>query len=460
MIAMFYLPYKYMIQEGSIDDKIIKNKQHMPIVQPMITEHQTPPKLNNNDEKPTSTPNYHTVFSTDCSGYQHWQSYLLFYSAYKVKQPGTVTRIASGCTKEEQEAERAFQSQISDQMSSNFKVHFTPQFSKVKGEGEEGDGETYKFFNKPFGLLHWIEHAEVKIKDDDIVILLDPDQVLTRPITNDFSNQSENTLVGQNPKTIVTHGSPFAQEFGFGASWRNLDIDAVTGTNDSPAKSVTEQDAIDHYPAGPPYLATTKDMHAIARTWSDFVPRSYKIFPELMAEMYAFCIAVAHLKMPHQIVKSLMVSDVDVEDGEGWNFVEAIEDEKICSPAAMGYSTLPSVLHYCQRYVLGKHIFGKHKMPLDTFSCDAPLLAIPPEDIAERYDYWIDPNLVDGKREYLTKIEVKKTAFMICFLTHHANEASKFYKSRNCKSSEVSAAPLKIIDLWSGKTSTSSTKKE
>lgn len=35
-------------------------------------------------------PNYHVVFSTSCVPLQHWQSYLFFYSAMKVGQPGNV----------------------------------------------------------------------------------------------------------------------------------------------------------------------------------------------------------------------------------------------------------------------------------------------------------------------------------------------------------------------------------
>jgi hypothetical protein len=41
---------------------------------------------------------YHVIFSTDCGDYQAWQSYMAFFRAMKVRQPGHVTRIASGCT--------------------------------------------------------------------------------------------------------------------------------------------------------------------------------------------------------------------------------------------------------------------------------------------------------------------------------------------------------------------------
>lgn len=36
----------------------------------------------------------HTIFSTDCSSYQDWQTIIVFHSASVVKQPGPLTRIA------------------------------------------------------------------------------------------------------------------------------------------------------------------------------------------------------------------------------------------------------------------------------------------------------------------------------------------------------------------------------
>lgn len=43
---------------------------------------------------------FHIVFSTDCSFFQDWQTLLVFHSATVVKQQGTITRIASGCSVE------------------------------------------------------------------------------------------------------------------------------------------------------------------------------------------------------------------------------------------------------------------------------------------------------------------------------------------------------------------------
>lgn len=78
------------------------------------------------DEDASNEPNYHLIFSTDCSRYQHWQAYLLFHSAFKVKQPGTVTRIVSGCSEEEGKAEKSWHNDnISDVMGDHFKIQLS-----------------------------------------------------------------------------------------------------------------------------------------------------------------------------------------------------------------------------------------------------------------------------------------------------------------------------------------------
>ena len=67
------------------------------------------------------------VFSTDCSLYQQWQSLLLFHSAYLVKQPGWIVRIASGCTSAQQiELTQQLKKLYPDQ---NYYIHFTPDYT-------------------------------------------------------------------------------------------------------------------------------------------------------------------------------------------------------------------------------------------------------------------------------------------------------------------------------------------
>jgi hypothetical protein len=251
---------------------------------------------------PTTNKTLHVIFSTDCSSYQHWQSYLFFHSAWKVKQPGYVTRIASGCDEEQLTAEKEWhKTHIQNVMSDRFRIHFTPSYSGVKDEltGEErGD---YSFFNKPFGLKHFLEHSEFmglsdsgEMKNPDVIVILcDPDFLLLRPITDDFSNERETLISPQrkmildkrSPQGVVAHGNPFAQTWmGLGTKWTTFNIDEIAG-KDSPAKSVDQSNALLFYQVGPPYIGTAADMHKIAQKWSEYAPRVHKEYPQIHAEM-------------------------------------------------------------------------------------------------------------------------------------------------------------------------------
>uniref|UniRef100_A0A7S4ITT2 Uncharacterized protein n=1 Tax=Odontella aurita TaxID=265563 RepID=A0A7S4ITT2_9STRA len=404
---------------------------------------------------------YHIVFSTDCSAYQHWQSYVLFYSALKVGQEGFVTRIASGCSDKDGKAELEWHNKhIRGPMSDKFGLHLTPHFSSVKKDGEVvGD---YEFFNKPFGLRHWMEHGEgmgintntgAMKNEDMIIVLLDPDQILLRPFTDDFSNDDEVLIHNsrkENRKFKVEHGAPFAQLYGLGARWQKFNLDVIAG-KDSPAKEVSSQYANRHYPAGPPYLATARDMYQIAMKWTETVPKVHAEYPHLLAEMYAYCIAAADKKLPHQIVDSLMVSATGM-NGEGWSLVDRVPAEEVCEYASNldhKVHALPNVMHLCQRYMLGKHFFGKRRLPKDFFTCESPMLIEVPGDIALKYDYRIPPppHKPPGEKKPVSKKIVKRETFMLCAVTTALNEASEFFKRHACegvKGTDYS----KSMDLW------------
>ena len=82
--------------------------------------------------------------------------------------------------------------------------------------------------------------------------------------------------------------------------------------------------------AGPPYVVAAGDMHDIAVAWSEFAPRVYAQYPHLLAEMYAYCIAAAHLRLPHMLIDSMMVSQSG-NGGEGWKLVKRLPADEVCA---------------------------------------------------------------------------------------------------------------------------------
>lgn len=120
--------------------------------------------------------------------------------------------------------------------------------------------------------------------DDTIFILLDPDQILVRPFTNDFTHSSEKWRLDKGYKLKVTNGSPFSQQYGYGIQWKRKVNPQQVFQGPTPVANMTDQEAMDYYAGmGPPYVATGKDMYAIVKTWAEIVPRVHNDYPHLLA---------------------------------------------------------------------------------------------------------------------------------------------------------------------------------
>lgn len=373
-------------------------------------------------------PEYHMVFSTSCSPFQDWQSYLFFYFAKKVNQPGTVTRIASDCKDADRKLLQDFHDGRIAVMSDSFKLHFAPPCPDSRS----------KYFNKPYGLRDFMEkvlgYPDNK-HDDDIIMIVDPDMMLLRPLTHKF-NAHRTTWVINNEShyDTVTHGHPIAQTYGYGSSWLTSlgkNASAVAG-EDSPALQLTSFDANKRYPAGPPYLLTARDAYNIAVHWTKFVLKVHDFFPKMMSEMHAYSFAAAHLKLPHQLATSFMVSDVSCQDIEGWEFLIGVKKEEACVPDAIPSDRLPYVFHYCQRYALGRWFIGKYKIPKNLFACDAPLLREPPDDTPVKYDWFIYPNNKDVANYTSKPFRVLQNGWAVCRMIRSLNEAATDFKTRYC----------------------------
>jgi hypothetical protein len=102
--------------------------------------------LSLSDELHPPRPSYHVIFSTGCSSAQNWQSFFFFYHALAVQQPGNVTRIASGCTTQQQIELMHFHERYIHSMSHNFLLHFTPDYSTLRLDERWGSSSdhTYK----------------------------------------------------------------------------------------------------------------------------------------------------------------------------------------------------------------------------------------------------------------------------------------------------------------------------
>ena len=116
----------------------IKVKQDVPPTEPK--ESVRNPGVEISDKRRTGRDTYHTVISTGCSTFQDWQSYVFFFHLLHSGQEGPVTRIASGCSEEDaQTLTEIFEKEIATMAPGRFRLHLTPDFSRIKR------GTTFKY---------------------------------------------------------------------------------------------------------------------------------------------------------------------------------------------------------------------------------------------------------------------------------------------------------------------------
>lgn len=429
-----------------------------------------------------TSKNVHIVFSTDCSGYQHWQSIAAYYTIKRFGHLGRVTRIASGCQPIEQEKIR---DEISKIDPSRYLVHFTPSFAISGG---------YKYSNKPGGLNHWIMNTNI---DEEVIALIDPDMMLMRPITPELGAGLTAVPVSKDKTSAdmleyidahgtvqilrkrnlpelplrVEKGTAAGQNFGIGTVWvssgtkdakkdfKNFNLTAVCG-EDSPCLNTprngpytTREFAEGYYSVGPVYICSTSDWKALLPRWHQFTPLVHDQYPKLLAEMYGFTMAAADRQLKFALSSSYMVSDPKtMSPTESWLWIDEYGSQSttnsarsVCKGATFnslptetldrlrsygsGHDTendvaalngpLPVTLHYCQRYLFANHTFAKRKMNQDFFRCDGSPLDFDIETILKALDSSVN------------KVQ-KRMAFMICHLIPLLNMALEDYKTDVC----------------------------
>ena len=176
-------------------------------------------------------------------------------------------------------------------------------------------------------------------------------------------------------------------------------------------------------------------MFEIVNTWCDLVPRVHHVYEHLLGEMYGWSLAAAHLRLPHTLTESFMISATGIS-GEGWPLIDQLKDDEVCEFSTLREKgdKLPYVIHYCQSYWLGKWFIGKYRLDKEFLSCEKPLLLEPPKDIGLKYNFFIKP----GGKPYGEKINIgstvaKREQFMICQIIARMNDAAMWYKDQTCE---------------------------
>ena len=308
---------------------------------------------------------YYVVFSTGCSEFQDWQSIGVYSSAEAVGQRGVVTRIASGCTPEQEAAIRHSTSHLPKRC----RVHFAPN-TQVR----DHSGKVYKYANKPLGMMHWLMHADPPVPPASTIALIDPDFFFLRPLWHDSFDGPEHYILSGSATKVkvpprVVKGTMIAQQYGIGGApwtrkpanrpdkkaWALHEYFPANGRPNSPAvhPDITEGTAATWYSIGAPYIALASDWLPISTNWTALMPMAVERNFGNLAEMYAMVIATADLGIRPARIDNMMVSNVGA-GGEGWPWVDELPMDRACDPSILTEPSfrLPIFLHYCQTYVV------------------------------------------------------------------------------------------------------------
>jgi len=225
-------------------------------------------------------------------------------------------------------------------------------------------------------------------------------------------------------------------------AWSTFSKASVCGEG-APCTVTSVKDAEEKYAAGPVYLAHVADWRLVADQWWRAMPRVHSQYPQLLAEMYAFTMAVANSSLPFSLVSSFMVSDPKtMSPTEAWAWVDDIAaahgPAAVCAGAdpvtlpaatrARPLPALPTTLHYCQKYEAAGHLFAKRKVPHDFFKCGGGPMPFNPKQLTGNLTAAL---AAAGKNKLRAKV-VLRTAFMICHLVPIANAALASYQLSVC----------------------------
>eukprot|EP00037_Helgoeca_nana_P025172 m.271785 g.271785 ORF g.271785 m.271785 type:complete len:539 (-) comp26878_c2_seq3:2097-3713(-) len=417
--------------------------------------------------EPLSDDGIHIIFSTSCSMFQRWQAELLFYSHAKVKQRGSITRLVSGCKPPElAKGETTHRPDffVDNGRKANVEeMHRSSNpVAKVYEPGSFKTAASFKFANKPYSVKNWVE--KIMQATDQVVAILDPDQVLLKPITvENAMKASEMKVIGSAQRdgaNIPSLGHPVGQHYPIGAAWakdghfnekykdklakdyggKNF-AEAVCGVG-SPCTNYSDSLGQRVFALGPPYLLLHDDALKLGPAWQDFTPPVVDLTDrDLIADMWSYSMAAAHHNLPHTQIETFMVSNPWGSD-EGFPYVlDAIKKNPTMSchnPPVVTDAPSPTLLHFCQNIHMkdgrGRTwMYHKGHVPEHILECHVPLLKPPPDD-------FIATQTTDtGKR----------VAWNICQLYVHVNEMAMAYRAKYCVGQPINTSKVVFLHQYS-----------
>jgi len=356
---------------------------------------------------------FYTVFSTACIPFHDWQSEALVYSHFKYNVSGILVRIDS-CDKPNYTYPHIWHPR--------YQIFQTPSFHQ---QTNKLGLDTYSGYNRPGGLVYWLEHDHAA-KLAEYVVVLDPDMILR--------SQIDVTMMGQPTNwDFAGPGRVGGGVYEFGTGWyekakmefKELGCPGRTCT-------LTEQE-LQMFLIGPPLVFTYSDLLQLATPWMEFT-KAYRVYDNNQGwaqEMFGLTMALAfHGNKPN--VSSFLFVSASHCEMEGWDCYDLKSphgrNARFKFHPQKAHPNGP-VLHYCQEYKLSSSLtFYKYSWTDNSakrlMDCGKMVLPRPPAL----------KNIMDNTTAFTNEIaRNRREAFMIDAIAEDVNEAITHYRELYCK---------------------------
>lgn len=386
----------------------------------------------------------HIIFSSGCNYFQHWQSELLLATASYVGQRGRLTRIVSGCHDKGAEhishRHQTFPPGLNDvlvplvelnrSVNDAFGLFVTPTFEGAKD---------FPWINKPSSIAHFIKHArpELDRMGEQVIVILDPDFVFVEPITQ--MPLPESAIIvssasarGRVHPNVVLRGRPVAQHYGLGGQWvHKFDVKAIAG-EDSPALKYTDSTANDFFSVGPPLMLHVDDLADLGPIWAKNMRDVLKVETDILADMWAYCMAAAHLGLEHTILDQYMVSTWAEHPEQANRWIDDWPSMQCLDPQQPSGSHQPNFIHLASNFkapATKEWMFHKGHVPGMFLDCNTPLIKDAPDDL------WT----------ISTGYQAKQSAWVLCHTVSKLNRVAIDYKEKFCPSGYEKRKLVRLI---------------
>lgn len=391
----------------------------------------------------SSTQKLHYVLTTDCTAMMlstgHIHATLL-----DMVQPGhRFSWLVWGCTLEEQRP------MFEKVVHADARVRFFRE-RYLRDPDTDMPMPDFQASSRPMMVRDWVTHFPGDIAEDEVVVLVEPDQFMIAPM--EFRNQPLNldrldispTLSNATRRAFerdaVIPGRAAAQDADVGARWYHLEADELEGAckpwggrKTGNCTALTEQEAGERYGSGPPWAMHSSDFRRHATLWEPLMIRLEKSSQKSFeTEQSAYGWATAYMGLDSVLYKHYTVSNSDPSvHFEGWDRILDIGRYDPCEarePPTSKSGLMPLFLHACQSYTAKDqngtwYTMHKDNLPKDLLECNAPLLKHPQKDLLQK-----KVKLKGGARS-----KKFRDAWMVCTWTNLINSALTKWKGQNCK---------------------------